>query len=116
MDTTTRPVGEVACCGLYCGACRSHLKGRCGGCRAKLSATWCAVRTCCIEHGRRTCAECAEFPDPRECPKFDNWVSRTLGVLFNSDRPACIDRIRAAGVEGFALDMHAQGRLTIRRR
>lgn len=42
--------GDVAYCGLYCGACKSHRKGKCPGCRENSKATWCEIRKCCQEH------------------------------------------------------------------
>ena len=39
----------VASCGLYCGACRAHLAGKCAGCRENAKATWCKIRSCCAE-------------------------------------------------------------------
>ena len=41
----------VAFCGLYCGACKAYLKERCPGCHDNEKATWCKVRTCCLENG-----------------------------------------------------------------
>lgn len=92
----------VACCGLYCGTCRSYLKGKCPGCRDNAKATWCKVRSCCIEKGIRTCAECADHPDPKDCRKFNNPVSKLFGILFHSDRAAYIAQIHQAGIDGHA--------------
>lgn len=106
----------VAYCGLYCGACRSYLKGRCPGCHENRKATWCKVRTCCGEHSYTTCASCQEFPDPQDCRKFNNLMARVIGVLFNSNRRACVLKIRELGVERFATFMTEQKRQTLPRR
>ena len=104
-----------ACCGLYCGACRSHLGGKCDGCRENSKATWCKVRSCCAEKHVSTCAECAEFPDPRACGKFNNVMSRLFGLVFRSDRAACIAQIKRLGLEGHAKAMAEMRAQTIKR-
>jgi hypothetical protein len=100
----------VAYCGLYCGACKAYLKEKCAGCHDKADATWCKVRACCIGKNVSTCASCDEFKDPRRCKKFNNAVSKLFGMLFGSDRPACIDCIQETGLEAFAHRM-AEARL-----
>ncbi|MBI5543343.1 MAG: DUF3795 domain-containing protein [Deltaproteobacteria bacterium] len=95
----------IARCGLYCGACPSYRKGRCPGCRENAKASWCKVRTCCAEHRYESCADCQEHPDPKTCPKFHNFIARTIGWVLNSDRRACIYKIREVGREGFAAFM-----------
>jgi len=105
----------VASCGLYCGACRSYLSGRCRGCHENARATWCKVRSCCIEQHVTTCAECAAFDDPRRCGKFNNVVARLFGLLFRSDRAACIAQIKRLGLGGHAAAMAEARRQSIRR-
>jgi len=101
--------GLVACCGLYCGACRAYLKGRCPGCRENLKATWCKVRSCCREKQYASCADCTEFPDPDDCRLFNNFISRVFAFFFNSNRQACILKIREIGPESYA-EVMCQGR------
>ncbi len=104
----------VACCGLYCGACKSHLSGKCGGCRENSKASWCKVRSCCMEKHIKSCAECAEFADPRACRKYNNFMSKLFGLIFRSDRAACIAQIKRLGLEGHAKAMAEAGTQTIR--
>jgi hypothetical protein len=92
----------VAYCGLYCGACRSYLKGSCPGCHENTKASWCRIRSCCIEKNYLSCAACSEFSDVREWRKFNNFFSKLFAVIFHSDRPACIEKIREAGYEAYA--------------
>jgi hypothetical protein len=106
----------VASCGLYCGACRSYLKGRCPGCHGNVKATWCKVRACCAEGQLASCAECAEHRDPVTCRKFNNLIARVIGIVLNSDRRACVLKIRELGLEGFAGFMAKRGRHTLPRR
>jgi hypothetical protein len=105
----------VARCGLYCGACKSYLGGKCPGCRENSGATWCKIRPCCSGKGIATCAECTEFPDPRACGKFNNFMSKVFGLVFRSDRAACIEQIKRLGIDGHARSMTDKGIHTIRR-
>ena len=105
----------VACCGLYCGACRAYLRGRCGGCRENHKATWCKVRSCCSSNHFASCAECKDFQNPQECRKFNNLIAKIFGFIFRSDRAACVAQIRRLGLDGHAADMAAKGRHTIKR-
>jgi len=105
----------VAYCGLYCGACKAFLAEKCRGCRENAKATWCKVRSCCIDKQIRTCGECAEFPDPQACAKFDNFISRIFGFIFRSDRAACIAQIKRIGLEGHAAAMAESRSHTIKR-
>jgi hypothetical protein len=100
----------VAYCGLFCGACRRYLGEKCAGCHENTKAGWCKVRGCCLEKKIASCADCGEFKDPRQCKKFDNAFSRLFGIIFRSDRPACIDCIKSIGIGAYASKM-AESRL-----
>jgi hypothetical protein len=104
----------VAYCGLYCGACPSYRRQRCSGCHDSSKATWCKVRTCCIERGIASCADCSDFSDPSRCQKFHNVFSTIIGVLLRSDRRACILQIKEIGLDGHAQTMADLGRPSIR--
>ena len=93
----------VAYCGLYCGACRSYLKGKCPGCRKNEKASWCKVRTCCTDKNISSCASCDSFDNLNDCKKFNNIFAKFFELVFRSDRIACIRQIRAQG-----LDIHAK--------
>jgi len=103
-DVTTNPA-LVAYCGLYCGACRRFLRKRCPGCKENQKATWCKVRSCCISNQYASCADCQQFVDPNDCKMFNNWISKIFGLVFRSDRAACIRQIREIGVKEHAADM-----------
>ena len=105
----------IAACGLYCGACRSYLRGRCPGCSANEKAKWCGVRSCCVQHGYKSCADCAEFANVKVCKKYNNWIARAFGLIFRSNRAACITLIREQGYTVFAADMAAQKRQSLPR-
>lgn len=117
MSMSDIPVNAelVARCGLYCGACKSYLSGKCKGCHENSKATWCKVRSCCTEKQIKTCAECAEFDDPRACTKFNNFMSKVFGLIFQSDRAACITQIKQLGLDGHAKAMAESGSHTIKR-
>lgn len=117
MKTTKEIVADkslIAYCGLYCGACRSYLKGKCPGCAGNMKATWCAIRQCCKEHGFTSCADC-NLMALNDCKKFNNFVGKVFGFIFNSDRAACIAAIKEKGADAFALDMAHSGRQSISR-
>ena len=95
----------VAFCGLYCGACKAYLKEKCPGCQKNEKAGWCKVRTCCIGKAIPTCTDCTEYPNPRDCGKYDNFIARLFGLVFRSDRAACIKQIGEIGLEGHAIKM-----------
>jgi len=105
MKEITTDSKLVAYCGLYCGACRAYLKGRCPGCHENARATWCKIRSCCAENAYQSCSDCKQFSDPGQCAKFDNLLAKIFGLIFNSNRRACILKIRELGVEGYAAHM-----------
>jgi hypothetical protein len=106
----------VAYCGLYCGACRAYLKGRCPGCHENAKATWCKVRSCCMENVYLSCADCKQFSDPNQCTEFDNFLAKVFALIFNSNRRACILKIRELGVESYAAHMVELGRQSLPRK
>jgi hypothetical protein len=106
----------VAYCGLYCGACGSYLKGRCPGCRENVKAGWCPQRKCCAEHQYATCANCKEFADAKDCRHFNTFIAKTMSLLFNSNRPAGVRKIRELGPEGFAAFMAEKKLMKLPRR
>ena len=116
MKEVTSSKDLVAYCGLYCGACGAHLKGRCPGCHENAKARWCKIRTCCGEHAYATCADCKEYADPRDCEQFNNLIVKLLSLLFNSNRPAGVLKIRELGVEGFAAFMAEKKLMKLPRR
>jgi hypothetical protein len=116
MKEVTADKALVAYCGLYCGACRRYLKGGCPGCHDNVKAKWCKIRTCCSEHSYATCADCKEFADPNNCGQFNNLIARAFGLLFNSNRRACVLKIRELGVDGFAKYMAESKRQSMPRR
>jgi hypothetical protein len=99
----------VAACGLYCGSCGKYLKGRCPGCRENLKASWCKVRSCCIEKGVDNCSTCNEFSNPKECKKYNNPISKIIGYVTNTDRSLCIEQIKEKGIQHFATTMAEEG-------
>mgnify|MGYP001091954620 CR=1 FL=1 len=104
----------VAYCGLYCGACRSYLKGRCPGCHENAKASWCTVRSCCMTNEYSSCADCREYNSPMDCKKYSNVISKLFGLVFRSDRAACIQQIKDMGLEGHAQCMAQKKAHTIK--
>ena len=105
----------VSTCGLYCGSCPKYLKDKCPGCEANEKASWCKIRSCCLEYGYSSCADCKEYADVMECNKFNNFFSRMIGFILRSDREAGIKMIKEKGYEGFASYMAENRLIAIRR-
>ncbi|EKE11641.1 MAG: hypothetical protein ACD_15C00045G0024 [uncultured bacterium] len=105
MKEVIKDKNLVAYCGLYCGACKRYLNDKCPGCQKNEKAKWCQLRSCCIERSFSSCADCQTFSDPMECKKFNTFFSKIFGLLFKSDRRACIERIREIGVENYTQEM-----------
>ncbi len=105
---------NVAYCGLYCGACKSLLKGKCAGCYQNEKATWCEIRKCCIENGYVTCADCRLMP-LKECKKYNNMFAKVIGFVSRTNRSKCIDCIKEMGVEKFADEMKRTGKMSIKK-
>jgi hypothetical protein len=105
----------IAYCGLYCGACRSYLAGKCPGCKENAKATWCKIRSCCMENNLKSCADCESIA-LKDCKKYNSFISKIIGIVLNSDRAACIDRIRVIGYPNFATEMASLKRQTLPRR
>ena len=105
----------IAYCGLYCAACRSYLTGKCPGCKENVKASWCKIRQCCIDNNLQSCADCTTI-ELMECKKYNNFISKAFGIIFNSDRAACINRIRTIGYDDFAVEMAGSGRQSIKRK
>lgn len=103
MEPVKANIELIAACGLYSGACRKHLAGKCPGCRLNEKATWCKIRSCVQQHGYRSCAECAK--DVTDCRTYSNLIGKIFAFIFRSDRPACIRYIKAHGENAFAEEM-----------
>ncbi|MCR6509690.1 MULTISPECIES: DUF3795 domain-containing protein [Bacteroides] len=114
MKSITASKDNIAACGLYCGACRKFLSGKCPGCNNNEKASWCKIRKCCISKGYHTCAKCEH--DVRECKIYSNLISKVFALLFNSDRPACISYIREHGEIAYAEEMSKRKCQTIKRK
>lgn len=117
METQMRQIEAdgtlIAACGLYCGACRKYLAGRCPGCRTNEKASWCKIRKCVGQNGFRSCAECGM--EVTGCKTYSNFIGKVFAFLFKSDRPACIRYIRENGEEAFAREMARRRCQTMKR-
>jgi len=90
MKSITASKDNIAACGLYCGACRKFLSGKCLGCKNNEKASWCKI--------------------------YSNFISKVFALLFNSNRPACISYIREHGEIAYAEEMSKRKCQTIKRK
>ena len=68
-----------------------------------------------MENGFNSCADCTGI-ELKDCKKYNNFISKAFGLVFNSDRAACIARIREIGYQDFAVEMAGNGLQTIKRK
>lgn len=115
MRTLVENQDMIAKCGLYCNACGKYLKGKCDGCASNHKASWCKLRTCCLEKKIASCADCTEYEDVMACNKYNTFMAKMFGFIFNSDRAACIERIKTVGYEKYAREMTQNKRMTFKR-
>lgn len=88
-------IDSIAYCGLVCGLC--HLREACDGCRNTATlcdrGATCVQRTCCIEHRRRGCWECPDFPCGRDmhAPPHDLRIEAFVSFIRSEGAGALID-------------------------
>ncbi len=105
----------VTKCGLYCGACKAYLKGKCEGCAETLKKAKCKIRNCCVEHNYTTCADCETYTDTSKCKKMNGGIDRFFSLIFRYDRAAGIQMVRKQGAEAFAEKMTADKSMWIKK-
>jgi hypothetical protein len=115
MNPTAPNPEAIACCGLYCGACKKYRAGTCPGCAGNDKASWCKIRSCCQGRSIASCADCGEHPVVTDCATFDNLMARFFGLVFRSNRPGSIQLIKDEGYEAYAQRMAAEGRMSVPR-
>lgn len=105
----------VAYCGLYCGACKIYLWGKCPGCMKNERASWCKVRTCCINNKYRTCSDCKIEDTISNCTKLVNPISKIISLILGSNRVACLNKIKETGCAEYAKNMAQTRRAFLRK-
>jgi len=68
-----------------------------------------------MEKGYASCADCTEYPNAKDCKKFNNPISKIFALVFRSDRPASLNLIKSKGYEGYAAYM-AENKLQVIKR
>ena len=102
-------LGVIACCGLYCSNCRKFKQAKCPGCLKYEKATWCRIRSCCMEKNIADCSQCEDFIFPKDCEKYTNFISRTIEFFTSTDKSLCIDYLRKNPHVTFAKFMDQKG-------
>lgn len=115
MQALEKRTEMIAMCGLYCGACPKFIKEKCPGCHGNEKASWCKIRTCCFDKSISSCADCPRFNDVVACKIYHNFMAKLFGFVFNSDRAACIRKIKEIGYDRFAAEMTAKKQMSFKR-
>ena len=68
-----------------------------------------------MESNLESCADCTST-ELKDCKKYNSFISKVIGLFLNSNRSACIDRVKLVGYDGFAREMAAVRRHTIPRK
>lgn len=115
----------ISACGLYCGACRKFLNGKCPGCsiaRDKPDPCQptprylykCKIRQCCRSEGYKSCAECSM--DVKQCRTYNTLIGKFFALVFKTDRAESIRFIREQGEEAYADKMAWDETMAVKRR
>lgn len=112
-EQITKQTQLIAYCGLYCSNCIKYKKGKCPGCAKNEKASWCKIRSCCIENGFANCSECEDFVYPKDCKKYNNFISVAIEFFSSSDRSLCIDYLRKNSSEKFVLMMNEKNAVSL---
>lgn len=105
----------IAYCGLYCSNCFKYKKGACTGCKDSDKNSWCKIKQCAHQQGFVSCADCNQ-PGYEKCSVYNNFIGKIFGLVFNSNRGACIQLIRDEGYSNYQKYMTENGLQTIPRR
>jgi len=106
---------QISYCGLYCGNCRRLISGKCSGCSSNNKLSWCKIRTCNIDKGYVSCAQCID-PGYENCKKVNNFIGKFFSIVFNSDRIKGLAMIEYQGHEAFISYMKTSGKMAISRK
>jgi hypothetical protein len=68
-----------------------------------------------MDNNLESCADCTTIK-LMDCRKYNNFISKAFGFIFNSDRSACITRIKEIGYEDFSVEMANSKKQTIRKK
>ena len=112
-EKKTDQVQLVAFCGLYCANCGRYRKGKCPGCKDNQKATWCKIRTCCLDKDIINCSACGTWTDPKECRIYNNFLSRVIELISATDRSLCIRYLQNNPVEKFVEMMNDMKRMNL---
>lgn len=92
----------VGYCGVVCGKCGAHVKGRCKGCRVEPMFSRCPVRPCAIDKSLTSCADCQE--DPFECKELNSLIAAIFRWILRRDRRKNLTAIKRVGIERFVVE------------
>lgn len=105
---------HIAACGLFCTHCGAFKKGKCTGCQSAPLFKKCPVRLCCVGKGITTCADCDEFPAPRdyhECKKLNNLLAKVASFVFRTKRLDALALLRDEGMDAYLAAKRESGKM-----
>lgn len=105
---------HIAACGLFCTNCGRFKKGKCEGCQVSPAFANCPARSCCMEKGIITCAECPDFTtieEYRSCKKLNSFVAKVFSFIFRTDRPTAIHFLRDSGKDAYLAEKRSSGKM-----
>ena len=99
--------GELAPCGVYCGACPSFNKS-CLGCQSEIknqkrASKWgCKIRKCCLEEKKLDfCGNCLEFPCVNINKKLINSHPGDSKFKYRHEIPTNLAKLKELGCEDY---------------
>jgi hypothetical protein len=110
----------ISYCGVNCGACPSYLKGKCKGCRGNtpdfsVGLPSCKMKSCCVENGYTTCANCTKHESVDDCKIFNPLFFRFGEFIAGISRKKGLEMIKKEGI-GFFAEFMAENKLRAMKR
>ncbi len=103
----------IAACGLYCGACRKYIAGKCPGCKENEKASWCKIRSCNMKNFTPNCSQCT-LTTKGECKILNNSIGKVFKLIFRTDRLASLRFISRYGSDAYVDKMAKSNQMAIK--
>ena len=119
MNQTSTHAGLVSYCGFYCGACKKYAAGECLGCKGNspkcaVGYKACKVRSCNLENGYSTCADCEKYNSVKDCAVYNPFMIRFGQWITRTSRQKGIELIKEKGEAAFVKFMVGKNWVTVK--